>query len=254
MKKLYGDFDKQDWLDALRMSDGDIPEVLVLHGEWDFAANLKRWAERLGPEVKRPLWNILLGKYESTRLGYSNVFGGPFAAGIAHPMCVMGTTTLLQTGYFGGLSMQVDYGDILIVSQAEMADSASESYLPGETLVEADPGLIEESRRFCESKGYPYQVGSIISTGAFCLETEALAESWSQRGHLGVDMETAATYAVASRFGKKALALLNLSDHLIQGDTFYNYSESRKRIMKETDQRIVEIALYLATQGNRMED
>lgn len=65
-------------------------------------------------------------------------------------------------------------------------------------------------------------------------------------GHLGVDMETATTLAVARKFNRSAIGLLNLSDHIIQGDTLYSYSKERDLIKTETDEKIREITLYLS--------
>lgn len=57
-----------------------------------------------------------------------------------------------------------------------------------------------------------------------------MVSKWAQNGFLGVDIERATTLAVAKIFNKKAIGLLNLSDHLIQGDTVYSYTEDREDI------------------------
>jgi len=63
---------------------------------------------------------------------------------------------------------------------------------------------------------------------------------------LGVDMETATTLAIARKYNKKAISLMNLSDHLIQGDTLYSYTKEREEIEAETDEKIRDVAMHLS--------
>ncbi len=65
--------------------------------------------------------------------------------------------------------------------------------------------------------------------------------------HAGVDMETSATFCAGRRFGRRAVGLLNLSDHLLRGDHLMNYTDERERVEGEVDARIRKLALYLAT-------
>jgi purine-nucleoside phosphorylase len=56
---------------------------------------------------------------------------------------------------------------------------------------------------------------------------------WSGSGYAGVNMETATTLAVAKYFNKKAIGLLNLSAHLIAGDTVFlatQKNENRSKV------------------------
>ncbi len=81
------------------------------------------------------------------------------------------------------------------------------------------------------------------------METTELVEDWSKKGFIGVDMETATTFAVARKYNRRAVGLLNLSDHLIQGETFYSRIADYEQIEERTDKRIREIALYLSSLG-----
>ncbi|WP_245680573.1 uridine phosphorylase [Bacillus marinisedimentorum] len=246
MLKLYGDFSKQDWLDILKLEEKEVPGTFILHGEWEHAWNLEKWREILAGSCKETHWNTVIGRYEKRQVGFANVFGGPMAGSIAHQFAAAGTEQFIQTGYFGGLSNKVDYGDILIVTAAEMQDGVSHWYLPGERIVKADEVLVREAIRYCEEKGYTYVTGSVITTSSLMTETYDMVTGWSARGHIGVDMETAATFAVAEKFTKKAIGFLNLSDHLLKGEHLYNNQELREEVEEETDERIRELALHLA--------
>ncbi|MGM7700633.1 phosphorylase family protein [Pseudalkalibacillus sp. Hm43] len=245
--KLYGDFTKEDWLEAFKITEEKVPPSFILHGEWEHEWNLSTWKEILSEEQWIPIWNTIVGKYKKHQIGFANVFGGPIAAAIVHRFAVLGTETFVQTGYFGGLSHEVQYGDIFIVTSAVMEDGVSQWYVNDRKTVAADPQLVEEAIKYCEEKGYRYVTGSIFTTGAIMVETSEMVKGWAEQGHIGVDMETATTFAIAERFNRKAVGLLNLSDHIIKGDTFYSVGDSRDEQIDETDEKIREIALYLST-------
>ena len=175
------------------------------------------------------------------------MYGSPIAATITHQFASAGTNVFIQTGYFGGLSFDVDYGDILIVSEAEMQDGVSPWYLPNNKTVKSDDRLLHKTIDYCEMKGYKHVVGSVLFTSAMLLETQEMINNWALNGHLGVDMETATTFAVAKRFEKKAISLLNLSDHIIAGDTLSSYKKERALSEAKTDEKIRDMARYLSS-------
>ncbi|WP_080846288.1 phosphorylase family protein [Cytobacillus gottheilii] len=243
--KLYGDFTKRDWLNALCANELQIPASLIIHGEWNHEENLHYWKDTLKEDLWLPKWNTVIGKYKRKTIGFANVYGSSMATMMTHQFAMAGTNQFIQTGYFGGISFDVNYGDILIVSEAEMKDGTSHWYLPNHMTVKADEQLLNAAVEYCEKKGYSYVVGSVLSTSAMLLETQEMIQEWVLNGHKGVDMETAATLAAARKFGKSAVGLLNLSDQLIAGDTLYSYTLEREKIEAETDEKIRDVALYL---------
>ncbi|MDV2686063.1 uridine phosphorylase [Alkalihalophilus lindianensis] len=249
--KLYGEFSKQDWLHVFGIEEDKVPASFIIHGEWEHTENIILWKHTLENEMWLPKWNTVVGSYEGTSIGFANVYGSPMASTITHQFASIGTESFIQTGYFGGLTQDMKYGDILIVNEALMQDGVSHWYLPNETTVKSDETLVNAAIEYCEKKGYHYIVGTILSTSAMLLETREMIDDWSRSGYAGVDMETATTLAVAKYFNKNAIGLLNLSDHLIAGDTIFSYTEEREQIESQTDEKIREVALYLATLTNK---
>jgi uridine phosphorylase len=247
MVKLYGDFTQEDWLRLFGVEESRLPSSFIIHGEWVHEDNLNIWKEVLKDEIWFPKWNTIIGKHNERNIGFANVYGGPIAATITHQFASVGADVFIQTGYCGGLSFDVKYGDIVIVTEAEMQDGISHWYLPYQTTVKSDEKLLYEAIDYCEKKGYSYVTGSVISMGAMLLETEEMVKAWSSNDHLGVDMETATTLAVAKKFGKRAIGLLNLSDQLLQGNTLDSYTKEREEIEAETDEKIRDVALYLSS-------
>lgn len=95
-------------------------------------------------------------------------------------------------------------------------------------------------------------MGSVLTTSSMLLETKEMVSEWSVNGHYGVEMETATTLAVAKKFNKKAIGLLNLSDHIIKGDTLYSYTKDREFIEAKTDEKIRDIALHLSVNASKL--
>jgi len=240
--KLYGDFTKEDWLKALNIKETKVPSVFIVHGEWEHEENLRNWRNILKNESESPKWNTLIGLYNGSTIGFSNTYGSPTAINSTHPFTAIGTDLFIQTGYFGGLSLEVNYGDILIVTEAEMHDGVSNWYFPNLKTVKSDERLVDAAIEYCEKKKYPYITGSIVTTNTLLHETNEKITSWAAKGHLGIDMETASTLAVAKKFNRKAIGILNLSDHLIKGNTLYSYPSERESL--EAEMRKLEILLY----------
>jgi uridine phosphorylase len=247
MSPLFGDFTKHDWSEVFSVPPEAAPQALIVHGEVGHEHNLARWAEILGPQVLRPQWNVLLGDYENTNLAFANVLGGPMAAMAAHPCCVMGAELIIQTGYFGGLCETVDYGEIFIVDRVKASCGTAGCYGFDEGYIAADEELVEQARNYCEAKGWPYKVGALRSTDAIFLETIELARAWADDGQLGVDMETSTTFSVARHHSCRPISLLNLSDHMLRGEHYFEYKDRRRELGRKIDRRIRELALHLAT-------
>lgn len=246
MSPLFGDFTPQHWNDLFAISAEAVPKSLIIHGEVGHEHNLARWSEILGPQIQRPQWNILVGDYEHTHLAFANVLGGPMAAMAAHPFAVMGTELLIQTGYFGGLSEAIDYGDILIVDRVKACCGTAACYGFKEDYVSADEELVDAARTYCDAQGWSYVVGPLRSTDAIFQETNEIALQWAADGQLGVDMETSTTFSVARHQGRRPISLLNLSDHMLRGEHYFEYEGQRRELGKEVDRRIRQLALHLA--------
>lgn len=86
----------------------------------------------------------------------------------------------------------------------------------------------------------PVHVGGIYSSDVFYDERPDLNEQMVRHGILGVEMEAAELYTLAARYGRRALAVLTVSDHLITGEALP--SDQRETSFGD----MVEIALTAA--------
>jgi len=152
-----------------------------------------------------------------------------------------GAQTLIRIGSCGGMQEAVQVRDVILTMTASSLSTPSRgifkelNYAPC-----ADWQLLHAAWTAAERKGTRTHVGGIYSSDVFYDERPDLNEQMARHGILGVEMEAAELYTVAARHGRRALAVLTVSDHLITGEALP--SEDRERSFGD----MVEIALEAA--------
>ncbi len=104
----------------------------------------------------------------------------------------------------------------------------------------ADFGLLVAAVAAGRGKGVAVHVGGIYSSDTFYDEREDLSKQLQRHGVLCVEMEAAELYTLAARYGRRALAVLTISDHILTGEALP--AEDRERSFGD----MVEIALTAA--------
>jgi len=131
---------------------------------------------------------------------------------------VYGVQNLIRIGTCGGLNAEVKVRD-LIIAQGATTDSAivRDAFTPFNFAPISDFGLLRSSVEKAEAAGLRYHVGNMLSSDIFYHVLPGL-EGYGRlpaHGILGVEMEAAALYTLAARFGRKALAICTMTDCLI---------------------------------------
>lgn len=149
--------------------------------------------------------------------------------------------TLIRIGSCGGMQESVGVRDVILAMTASSLSTPSSGIFKEFNFAPpADWGLLRAAAAAAEAKGTPTHVGSIYSSDVFYDERPDLNEQMTRHGILGVEMEAAELYNLAARHGRRALAVLTVSDHLITGEALP--SEDRERSFGD----MVEIALEAA--------
>ena len=167
-------------------------------------------------------------------LGYTGTWNGKRvsvqATGMGQPSLsiyvhelinVYGLKTLIRIGTCGGLNAKVKVRD-LIIAQAASTDSTivKDGFGPFNFAPIADYGLLRAAADRAEEKGMAYHVGNMLSSDIF-YHVEPGMDGYGRlpsHGVIGVEMESAALYTLAARFGVRALAVCTMTDCLITGD------------------------------------
>lgn len=99
-------------------------------------------------------------------------------------------TIVISVGVCGGLLPDQVPGTVVVASS--VSDEAGNAHT-------CDPDVIARLERAARSLGAPVVTGPVVSTSA--MVTGAARTLWADRGHVAVDMESAAAAATAPRFG-----------------------------------------------------
>lgn len=149
--------------------------------------------------------------------------------------------TLIRIGSCGGMQKHVGIRDVILAMTASTLSTPSRGIFKELNFAPcADYGLLAAAHDAAKAKGVPTQVGGIYSSDVFYDERPDLNEQMIRHGILGVEMEAAELYNLAARHGRRALAVLTVSDHLITHEALP--AEDRERSFGD----MVEIALTAA--------
>lgn len=164
-------------------------------------------------------------------LGYTGTYKGKPVSVMGHGMGIPSISiytyelfnfydvkTIIRIGSAGACHMGLKIGD-LVLAMGACTDSnyAAQFQLPGTFAPIADYGLLQKAVNSCESFGYDYMVGNVVSSDVF-YSANPQTDKWMKMGVLAVEMEAAALYMNAAYTGNKALAMFTVSDHIITGE------------------------------------
>lgn len=130
-----------------------------------------------------------------------------------------GCRTLIRVGSCGGLSESVGLGDI-IAATAAGTDSAAVKAINGglDLPPAADFGLLRSAAEAAEASDIALAVGTVFTSDLFYGAGDEQFPILQEHGVLGVEMEIAVLYALASANGASALGLLTVSDDILRGE------------------------------------
>jgi len=147
--------------------------------------------------------------------------------------------SIIRVGSCGALAEKVAIRDLVIASGACTDSSMNRIRFEGlDYAPVADFGLLRAAYDAATRGGEAgVHVGPIFSSDSFYSPRPELTARMAEYGVLAIEMEASALYTLAAQFGRKALAICTVSDHIITGEA----TTSQER--EQTFGRMVEIAL-----------
>lgn len=126
---------------------------------------------------------------------------------------------IVRVGTCGALSEKVKVRDV-ILGEAASTDSAMNRPRFGDVTYApaADFDLLRLAWEAAQDKMLPAVVGGLFSSDQFYNPNTTITSTLARYGVLGVEMEAAALYTLAAQFGRRALAVCTVSDHLLTGE------------------------------------
>ncbi|MBR3978744.1 MAG: purine-nucleoside phosphorylase [Oscillospiraceae bacterium] len=167
------------------------------------------------------------GTYKGVRVSVMATGMGMPAMGIySHELFNgYGVENIIRVGSAGAIQEQVKLYD-LVLGQGACTDSnfAHQFHLPGTFAPICSYELLEKAVAAAKNLGVRYHVGNINSSDTFYGDHEGVPEgldsvyALKKMGVLALEMEAAALYMNAARYGKRALCICTISDHILTGE------------------------------------
>ena len=136
-----------------------------------------------------------------------------------------GVENIIRVGSAGAIQENIRVYD-LVLGQGACTDSnwAAQYHLPGTYAPIASWELLTEAVKAAEANGARYHVGNINSSDVFYGDHAGVPEGLDsvyglkKMGVMALEMEGAALYMNAARYGKRALCICTISDHILTGE------------------------------------
>ena len=171
--------------------------------------------------------NGYTGFYKGTRVSVMASGMGMPAIGIySHELFTgYGVENIIRIGSAGSIQEHIHLYD-LVIAQGACTDSnfAAQFHLPGTFAPIASWELLTEAVKAAEANGAAYHVGNVNSSDVFYGDHEGVPEGLDsvyglkKMGVMALEMEAAALYMNAARYGKRALCICTISDHMLTGE------------------------------------
>lgn len=148
---------------------------------------------------------------------------------------------LIRIGTCGSMHKDVKIRDIVIAMSACTDSSVNKLRFNGmDYAPTANFELLKKAYDSAVAKGIEPKVGSILTSDTFYHDDPDTWKKWAKFGVIAVEMETAALYTIAAKYGCRALTLLTVSDSIVTGEL----TSSKER--ETTFTNMMEIALDIA--------
>lgn len=146
--------------------------------------------------------------------------GMPSASIYAHELInEYGVDTLVRVGSCGALTDSLDLQDVIAANGASTDSAMNRVRFDG--LIDYAPVADFDLLRACVDvaavREVGIRVGPVFAADAFYTDRPDLLDRLADHGVLAVEMETAALYTIAARYGARALTVLTVSDHIRTG-------------------------------------
>jgi purine-nucleoside phosphorylase len=125
---------------------------------------------------------------------------------------------LIRVGTCGSIHQDVKVRDVILAQSASTDSKMNEIIFGGiDYAPTANFDLLLKAYNAGQEKGLNLRVGNVFTEDVF-YNDYAEHEKWAQYGILGLEMESAALYTLAAKYGRQALSILTVSDHLLTGE------------------------------------
>ncbi|MDP4186063.1 MAG: purine-nucleoside phosphorylase, partial [Bacteroidota bacterium] len=128
---------------------------------------------------------------------------------------------LIRIGTCGTFQDHVQVKDLILAMGASTDSQMNKIRFKGlDYSPIASFDLLNKAYNYAIEQNIPVKVGNVLSSDFFYSEPLLgdAYEIWKAYNILAVEMESSALYTIAARFGRNALSILTVSDHILKGE------------------------------------
>lgn len=207
----------------LEANPGEIAETVLLPGD---PLRAQAIAERFLDQPTRfnRVRNMLgfTGSWNGQRISVmGSGMGIPSISIYAHELISQfGVRRLVRVGSCGAVADGARLRDVVIGLGASTDSKVNRSRLMGHDLAAiADFDLARHAHAAATDKNIPVQVGNLFSSDLFYAPDSTYIDLLRRYRFVGVEMEAAGLYGVATELGARALTICTVANHIITGET-----------------------------------
>lgn len=244
-----GEVDGAAWRSVLGLAEDERPVAVIVEGTWWREQHTRRRLAQLESVRELGIPDVFLGSSAGRWLIYACPYGAPRTAEVVQVAALAGARLAVQIGSCGVLGTTVRPGDVLVPSATLGLDGTTALYAP-ETTVPSSGAWSARAVTALAERGLTAHQGTSVTWPTLFNQPRSLARAWSDEGHLGVDMETAATLAVARMFGAAAISMLVAWDEVLSDRSFLDpLPADQQRAFDRAEGEIYSVALQLVAEA-----
>lgn len=178
-------------------------------------------------------------------LGYTGTYKGKpvsvMASGMGIPSISIyatelykdyGVENIIRIGSCGAVRDDIKVRDIVVGMAASTDSNVNRMRFNNcDFAAIADFGLLHDVVHTAKKLKLPIHIGNIFTADLFYTPQPEMFATMENHGILAVEMEAAGLYGVAAEYGKKALTVLTVSDHIKTGEQ--TTADERENTFKE---------------------
>lgn len=147
---------------------------------------------------------------------------------------------LIRVGTCGAIQKDVKVRDVILAMTSSTDSNMNKLLFDGiDYAPTANFDLLKKAYDTGIQKGLNLKVGNVFTADQF-YNDKANHDLWAQYGILAIEMETTALYTLAAKYGRQALSILTVSDHILTGE------ETTAEERQTTFNDMIEVALDAA--------
>jgi purine-nucleoside phosphorylase len=140
---------------------------------------------------------------------------------------------LIRIGTCGTFQKNIELKDIILAQGASTDSAMNKPRFPGAFFAPlADFNMLHLAYNLANERGLKTHVGNILSSDTFYDENPDEWKKWAKYGVLAVEMEAAALFTLASRYNRKAMAILTVTDKLFNHSIKVSAQDREKALIE----------------------